>query len=527
MGQCILRTYGTPSFLPFHHYVHLESHYSPLLNPVILIAHRRKQGESKVDQSPNPQTVLRYKYSKATTLPIFTLQMAHKRVYVINTPSLTVAVERASKTITFAPFVVAMSPRLFDVGEREMSIIRENVGLEKGNWGLLHDISRGMQAQMVPGAMLDRMVKATLVRFLESTNKLVDSGYSGDVRAQVGKEMGLFRWLRRESAVASKDAIYGPDNPFAKEPDLEKCFWDIDEGFAMLLLGPFPSITARKAYRARVKLRKALHRYVDQGGVENALGVFKVRHDISRKYGATAEDIAKFELGVLIGVLINATPTLFWSLLHAYSDPLLLDAMRREVEDVMTTAKTESGVTQHTIDSTRLQETCPLVYSTFREVLRLHSHGASNRWVSEDTLLDDKYLLKKGSFVQMPAASIHYNPKFWGEDASDFNPRRFVKKDTGEDKAPPTGAFRAWGGGTTLCPGRFFATAELTCILAMMVVRFDIKPVTDNGEWNWPEAAHNRVSSTVHPPRNDVKVTIRTRKGYVGDMWAYAYADAA
>ncbi|MCJ1454876.1 hypothetical protein MMC28_005229 [Mycoblastus sanguinarius] len=127
--------------------------------------------------------------------------------------------------------------------------------------------------------------------------------------------------------------------------------------------------------------------------------------------------------------------------------------------------------------------------------------------------------LKKDSAVMMLGAVQHADASLWGPNVNEFNPRRFVKRDLkkGEAKLNP-GAFRASGSGQTLCPGRFFATTEITSSLAMFVMRFDFVP--EGGKWVIPETAGNRVASSIHPPEEDVRVRITTRKECVGDEWA-------
>lgn len=84
-------------------------------------------------------------------------------------------------------------------------------------------------------------------------------------------------------------------------------------------------------------------------------------------------------------------------------------------------------------------------------------------------------MLNGGSVVQIPS-SLHHDTKLWGEDAEDFNARRFVggsgNDDVGETrsiaKVHPR-AFRVWGGGVTLCPGRW---AEISAVLLLFTTYF-------------------------------------------------------
>ena len=366
-----------------------------------------------------------------------------------------------------------------------------------------------MHSAMAPGPLLDQMTEAMLTTLLPEVNALAAGNGEGTV-------VDLFRWIRRAFSISS--TVYGPGNPFAKQHDFEELFWNYDEGLAPLLFG-MPTPSARKAHSSRALIIKAMNEYFERSDYKNGLGVLKMRYKVGKKYGATDDDLSRLEVGDLIGILINATPTLFWSLLHIYSDPALLVSLREEVDAQMARPAVRNSKMTHTIDITTLQEMCPLLLSTFHEVLRYHTHNSTARWVKEDTLLANRYLLKKDTVVLIPGGVVHAYASLWGEDVSRFNPRRFLKQDSESETARlHPGAYRAWGGGQTLCPGRFFATAEITSALAMFVARYDITPVNGKG-WIVPKTKGDRVVSSIHPPSTDVKVKITTRKGFQGHEW--------
>ena len=440
----------------------------------------------------------------------------NKKTYIIKDPDLIVAVERASKTLTFFPFISMMSPRLFDVGERPMSLIKKNIDLKDGRWGLCYETSQGMHAAMAPGRDLDSMNRAMLTKFLPEANALSAGA------CEQGVSVELFKWVRNTFSAASTEAIYGPGNPFARRPELAELFWSFDEGLTPLLFG-IPTSSARKAHKSRATIIKAMNEYFERGDQEHGMPVVKARYRVNKKYGATFDDMSRFEIGDCIGILINATPTLFWSMLHTYSDPGLLSSLRKEM-DAHVAVHSSNRKVSHSINTATLQEDCPLLVSTFREVLRYHTHNSTSRWVSEETLLADRYLLKKDSVVLMPGGVVHMDAALWGEDVNSFNPRRFLKQDAkgGKTKQHP-GAYRAWGGGTSLCPGRFFATAEITSVLGMFVARYDLYPA-DGKRWVIPKTEQNRVASSIHPPSHDVKVKITTREGFEGHKWQYTFS---
>lgn len=61
--------------------------------------------------------------------------------------------------------------------------------------------------------------------------------------------------------------------------------------------------------------------------------------------------------------------------------------------------------------------------------------------------------------LMLPASVQHTNVSAWGEDADNFDYMRFVPK-PGQKKLNRL-AFRAFGGGHVLCPGRHFASTEI------------------------------------------------------------------
>ncbi|MCJ1287881.1 hypothetical protein MMC26_007233 [Xylographa opegraphella] len=258
----------------------------------------------------------------------------------------------------------------------------------------------------------------------------------------------------------------------------------------------------------------------------------KVRHENNTKYGISIEDQARFEVSNVFGILVNTAPSTFWTICHIYSSPLLLEDVRKELADILLTEdKPDGGGLVRTMDITKLKVACPLLLSTFQEVLRCLTHGVTARCVLEDTILADRYLLKKDSIIQMPSAVVHSDTDVWGPSAKEFDPRRFMKthpKGDEQAKRHPA-AFRAFGGGTTLCPGRHFATTEVVAVVAMLVLRYEIAPlqVDSNGEWLLPKQNTSNVGTSVLPPVSDIKVRITRRKGWEGGKWAFTRSEEA
>lgn len=111
---------------------------------------------------------------------------------------------------------------------------------------------------------------------------------------------------------------------------------------------------------------------------------------------------------------------------------------------------------------------------------------------------------------------MHADPALWGADVKEFKPRRFMK---GEGNHHRPGAFRSFGGGASLCPGRHFALIEILATAAMFVMRYDVKP--QGGRWEEPKMEGNDVVGSIMPPTSRFDVAITTREGYEGDKWGF------
>ena len=242
------------------------------------------------------------------------------------------------------------------------------------------------------------------------------------------------------------------------------------------------------------------------------------RYSANTKHGISTKNQGLLEVGTLLGILANTIPAIFYLLAHIYSDQGLLQDIRAELEAA--SVSSISSKTKRTLHVITMREKCHLLNSTFQEVLRVHAQGAGARFVREDTMLDDQYLLKKGMVVQMPIAVLHSDPSSWGPDVKEFQSRRFLKQnDIAKGFKQNMTAYRPFGGGASLCPGRHFVALEALALTAYLVLRFDITPV--NGSWSIPAQKQESLATNVFPPEKDFKVRISRRKGCEGIDWDF------
>ncbi len=302
---------------------------------------------------------------------------------------------------------------------------------------------------------------------------------------------------------------------------------DLVHDLTMILLNLVPSITARRGIRGRKKVAAAFLKYFNADGQKQGSKFVQNRYDVSIRNGVSVEDTAEFEVGGGIAILVNTTPTVFWMLFYVYSCPEVLQDLRRELAAIMRVTKDASGSPVRTLDIVSVKTHCPLLTSTFQEVLRHRSVSTSVRQVMEDTMLDGKYLLKKDAILQMPSLVIHTDAEIWGSDVESFNHRRFMTNKANkppETKRVAAGAFRAFGGGSTLCPGRHFATTEILAVVVGFVMRYELTP--EAGRWSPPTHAKTNIAAAIMEPDYDLSVKVEPRAGFEDGSWAFELPDS-
>jgi cytochrome P450 len=200
-----------------------------------------------------------------------------------------------------------------------------------------------------------------------------------------------------------------------------------------------------------------------------------------------SREIARIELALLHGATVNTIPTLFWTVAHTFARADLVACLRAEILPLVSFlprgGAAEEGIeaqaqapTQAQISLKDLETTCPLLLSTYREVIRLSNQAMSTRQVMETTTMTDgggrTYFLRAGSSVVMPATG-HMEGDVWGANKNDFDPERFL--DWGDHKASRDRhlVYMPFGGGRHLRPGRNLAKAEILGIVAMLLLSFE------------------------------------------------------
>ena len=444
-------------------------------------------------------------------------------------------IQRNNRTLSFYSLIVEVTRRLIAFDANASRITFSNINGEHGPGGLMEAVHEMLQRHLAPGPGLDRV---TAVQMRE-TGRMLES----EVPCDGEIEVNLYAWLRHIFSICNAAAIYGPENIFDMHPELEDEFWTFEDGMLGLVIDILPQVTARRAFYARKRVLDGLVEFVKTERYKKASPLIQERVQTNLTFGLGEKMAGHAELILMFGILGNAVPSNFWLVANIFSRPTLLQRIRDEVKaaiTIQTKADEGAGRRQCIISSKRISKSCPLLYSCYRESLRDNSLLTSARLVMEDTLLAEKYLLRKGSVVQIAGGVVHHSTKIWGHDAEGFNPDRFLVPSEPSDaskasepseaviatekgdramqasplpKGVPSAAFRAFGGGTVICPGRHFAQSELMTLAAVLALGFEITN-PDGTPLSLPEKDEERIPLAMVKPKLDPRVNVRRRKGW-------------
>lgn len=433
------------------------------------------------------------------------------RTYIVADPTLCGAVQKASATMSFDPVLAEMTPRLVGLNAHTARVIRGPPSHDFVATGIIKKAHPILTTTLLP-QNLHNATRIQLAYFSKVIAKVRD-----------GSELDLFPFIRRAVTAATMTTFFGPNNPFEKHPELVEDFWDWESGNLAYMTGVLPSVFAREASRGLKACVKAFKEYIEEDGYKDAYKLVTDRYQLHLEEGITdTEELAKLEVVLSFGINSNASITMFWTLDQIYSRPELLSRIREEIR-----LNALQGPGELSSDS--LNKACPHLYSAWRETLRLYVPSASARVVTADTMIADTWLLRKGAMVQLSGDVVHHNKEVWGPDASVFNPDRFLYSMNGSKTNPdgsvPKGkehfihsaAFRSFGGGVSLCPGRTLAAREILGLTAVLVMGFDMEPVTGT-TWT-PPADANRIPVAGMKPLAPLKVRMRMRKEFEGVKW--------
>uniref|UniRef100_A0A182S8K5 Cytochrome P450 n=1 Tax=Anopheles maculatus TaxID=74869 RepID=A0A182S8K5_9DIPT len=106
-----------------------------------------------------------------------------------------------------------------------------------------------------------------------------------------------------------------------------------------------------------------------------------------------------------------------------------------------------------------------------KESLRLAPPGATVAREAQEDLLIEGQLIPRGTTVVVSLFALHRRKDFWGVDADQFDPDRFLPERSEER---PSSAFIPFNTGSRNCLGSRYAMLSMKVILTMIVRSFKL-----------------------------------------------------
>ncbi|PNS15642.1 hypothetical protein CAC42_4094 [Sphaceloma murrayae] len=439
--------------------------------------------------------------SKRTDADIYTLDIFGTKLYVSNTHRLTSAIQKSSKTLSFKPFIRTAARKFGGATDEVVALYSDSI---------LDDFTHVMKTALAPGPDLDAQNMRMGKRVLVDIDDLITQGQTGETR--------LLKWTRHAVCQASSCGIFGEHHPFLDQK-VEDAFW-VWQSYLLPHTVSFGDF-AGTGYAARQQVFDAMDTYCRQLP-DDVAPVVSERARVLREAGVSEKEIAKQQTTFVIAAFANTAPTLYWTIYELFSRPEVLAEVRKEV---LTEAVSGSSKEGFALDVSALKTRCPLLLGVFQETQRTRHIHANIREITEDTLLDGKYLLKKGHFLQMPGQPIHNEQSVWGANAGNFDPYRFMTStdSTKRERGVPPSSFVSWGAPPHLCPARQFATTESMIVLALLAVRLDLSPM--QGRWEESPAVDTSDLVTMYNPKKDVALKVDAKEEWTG-VWSLTMGES-
>lgn len=444
-----------------------------------------------------------------TRLPIYTLRLPFLRIYIVNATELIPALQKQWRLVSFAS-IAADAGKVVGMSKEAVDIMKTDLTSEHGfspSW------PKYVMPSMAPGPDLDAINRRAIEIYVCEMARM---------RAQGTTKVGLWEWSRRMMVESTTEAVWGPRNPF-RDPTVADAWKTFEAGFLTMSMFPMASFFFPKLHRAREVAAKAMIDYMRNGDYETGSGLVRKRVEHHGDlFGLGKDDIGRGELGNAFAVLGNTTPCALWVLYQIFSDPQVLADVRRELSAlVRDDGFDKDGNPVSSIDLAGIKEACPVLLSTFQETLRFRAVNPGPRVLLEDVLLDGRILLKKGAMLMIPAPVQHTDTAAWGNDAREFDHLRFARKPGPGRTRPNRVAFRAFGGGHVLCPGRHFASTEILSLASLLALQFDVVPLA--GKWAEPTWENSPAQAGFPVIDEDIPVELRPRDPR--RKWRVMYSD--
>ncbi|KAF2626547.1 putative cytochrome P450 [Macroventuria anomochaeta] len=440
------------------------------------------------------------KYFQHTNEP-FTITIAGEQIHVATSAEDINAVWNNTKTLSLDPISMGMYTRA-GLPEKARKALFQTHTSARYNAKSGHDmtptemVQEHHKQQLHNGPKLDALMTEKLIPGLIKHLNFSDHSHPA-VMSRSGPSViiSLFDLCVKAFIAEDTDVYFGP---ILRQiaPDVVSAFvnWEYTNWKFIMQL---PAFLAKDMLNCKGTIVDAFEVYykLPRSQRPGASHFVVALEDMLQEAGLTEREMGQFTFLHYWALVGNTYKLAFWLLAHLLHNPTLLYKIR---EEVLPAVKNDH------IDETYLLKRCPALDSLINEILRLTVSTSLARCVISPCTIGNKTLLP-GRKIMLPISALHYEQSVWGPSPLTLQPDRFVLN----PKLAKCTSYRPWGGGSTMCPGRFFARRSVNAVVAILLARYDMEVVSGN----FPEMDGARPSPGIAPVvrGQDVKVRCTPR----------------
>ncbi|KAJ6016993.1 cytochrome P450 [Penicillium sp. IBT 35674x] len=319
-----------------------------------------------------------------------------------------------------------------------------------------------LRHHLAPGIMLDGFLDQNT---LPLVRRAFDFEREVPHPALLGKKNGLKAISLEELCIEALitnvlEVFYGPVI-WKLKPDFVHWFllW---ERVNWKFLFNWPGILSRDMLAAKAEMTDMFEKYFSLPRSERpgAAPWMVVLEDNMRESNLTTEELARVLTLQTWAIVGNMYKSAFWLIAHLVYNPSDLEIVRTEILP---------AIKGDQIDHHHLMKDCPILDSLMSEVLRITTSTPIVRDVLEDICISGT-TLRKGNKMLVSYRQLHLSSESWGPNPEVIQADRFQQNKSLKSSL----CFRPFGGGSTLCPGRFYARGAIYPFVALLLSRYDI-----------------------------------------------------
>ncbi|KAF5247075.1 hypothetical protein FAUST_927 [Fusarium austroamericanum] len=380
-------------------------------------------------------------YLKSAAQP-FSLFIGGRRTYIVLDPRYIGEVFKKTKDLVYEPFVENLMTCLGVTEKARDIMLSTKIGDPPPS--LANSVLDWVRVEMSPGPSSQP--------FFDKLMTELDLGLQQGSPLTNGREISTNNFFGKVLLEQSPEILHS-------FPIFDRHAWE--------MVFRAPKLMFNTAHSAKSSVINSLTKYLElpQSQRQDAASFILRSEDAMRKNGVGSRDIAAMVFKLFWG--INGMPAIvaFWLLARTVYTPDLWEAIKTEVAPAF-----KNGI--HSQPDIEYLKGCLKLNAIFYETLRVHGGANGFRTVSSDTVIGG-FTFKTGSDVLMPYRQMHLDEVVWGQDAKTFDINRFIDN----PKLAAAKTFKPFGGGTTLCPGRFHARHTALSFIATIVTRYNIQVV--------------------------------------------------